>query len=99
MSRKKRISLSGLAPILPGRVSTVLARCGKENCKCHTDPSERHGPYHRWMGMIDGHTTTITLSEEEAVECTRRIANYRKLRVKLDAIAKESLRSAPWTDR
>ena len=99
MSSKKCLTVTVPAPILPGQVSTVMASCGKVNCRCHDDPTQRHGPYYRWKGVIDGRQTTIHLSQVEAEECARRIINYGKLQAKIHAILENSLRSAPWTER
>jgi len=76
-----------------------MARCGKKNCRCHKDPSQRHGPYYRWTGLIDGKQTTITLTPNEAKECQRRIQNLKKLKATLAKLVKTALDTAPWTER
>lgn len=76
-----------------------MARCGKKNCRCHEDPSQRHGPYYRWTGLIDGKKTTVTLTQDEAKECQRRIQNLKKLKATLAKIVQSSLDTAPWTER
>ena len=32
-------------PLIQGTPGEVFRTCGKKNCKCADDPSERHGPY------------------------------------------------------
>ena len=93
------IQLNSPAPILPGSVSTAMARCGKKTCKCHENLSQRHGPYYRWTGLIDGKRKTVTLTRVEAKECQRRIKNFKKLQAALAKIVKAALKTAPWTDR
>lgn len=97
MSRTK-ISLVSEGPILPGSVSTARSQCGKPNCACKAKPPKLHGTYYRWTGVLDGKRTTKTISKEMAVECERRIENYRSLQQKLDKILQEALVEAPWSD-
>jgi hypothetical protein len=83
-------------PILPGSVSTVKSRCGKPRCACKSNKQKLHGPYYQWTGIIDGKRTTRTITLEEARECKKRIARYKKLRKKINAILEKSLSCAPW---
>ena len=99
MSRRDEILLVSPGPLLPGSVSTAFARCGKTACKCREDASQRHGPYYRWTGLIDGKKTTVTLSEAEAEECGRRIKNFKKLQATLAKMLKAAIDTAPWTQR
>lgn len=99
MSSANNIHLSSPGPILPGSVSTARARCGKPTCKCREDPAHRHGPYYRWTGIIDERKTTVTLTQEEAKECVRRIKNFKKLQVRLATVINAALETAPWTQR
>jgi len=99
MPRVKMLHLRSPGPILPGSVSTARARCGKQTCKCRDNPTHRHGPYYRWTGIIDEKKTTVTLTQEEAKECARRIQNFRKLQARLATVIKEALETAPWTQR
>ena len=95
---KKRIELDW--PILPGSISTAESRCGKERCACKRKRSpELHGIYYRWTGFIGGKRTTKTLSKEEALECKRRIKNFRKLQKEIEQLLRQALASAPWAAR
>jgi hypothetical protein len=76
-----------------------MARCGKQTCKCREDPSQRHGPYYRWTGIIDGKKTTVTLTQEEAQACQQRIKNFKKLQARLAKVITVALEAAPWTQR
>lgn len=99
MSSAKLIHLRVPGLILPGSVSTATPRCGKHTCKCWDDPAHRHGPYYRWTGIIDEKKTTVTLTQEEAKECARRIQNFRTLQARVARVIKEALEIAPWTQR
>ena len=99
MSSKKNRTLTLPGPFLIGTISTAMAKCGKPNCHCRTDPSKRHGPYYRWTGVIKGKPTTITLTEQEAEECKKRIAHWRSAQKKLALMAQQDLARAPWVAR
>lgn len=100
MSTKKyTITLILDGPILPGSISTAKSTCGKPNCACKERPPRLHGKYYRWTGFADGKRTTITITEEEAEECQKRIKNYRELQKKLDALIKKAISEAPWKAR
>jgi hypothetical protein len=95
MTIKKRIEFNW--PILPGSISTAMSRCGTSGCSCKKKTSPRlHGTYHRWTGFIDGKRTTKTISKEVAMECKRRIKQFRKLQKEIDALLAEALRNPPW---
>lgn len=98
MSRPK-ITITVPGPVLPGTISTAIAKCGKANCSCQTDPARRHGPYYRWTGLMDGKQTTVTLTKREAEECSRRIKNWSRLQQRIALIRDQALASAPWKDR
>lgn len=95
----KKININSQGPFLPGCVTQVTAKCGKKKCICKEDPTYFHGPYFRWTGSIDGKRTTVTLTEEEAIECQLRIKNWKSLQEKIALILSKGLARAPWTDR
>jgi len=83
-------------PVLPGSVSTARSRCGKLNCACKGQPPCLHGAYYRWTGFIGGKRTTKTISRQTALECKRRIQNFRKLQREIERLVRASLAEAPW---
>ena len=83
-------------PILSGSVSTARSQCGKPKCACKAKPPCLHGPYYRWTGFVQGKRTTKTLTRKEALECKRRIRNFRKLQRKIDRLVRQSFDHAPW---
>jgi hypothetical protein len=50
---------------LPGSVVDRTSRCGNPNCRCHTDPAHRHGPYRSWTRKVAGKTVTRRLSDDQ----------------------------------
>jgi hypothetical protein len=97
--KNEKITISISGPVLHGTVSTAKVKCGKANCRCRTHADYLHGPYYRWTGSIEGKLTTVTLSEKEADECTRRIENWKRLQEKLALIVKTAVATAPWNER
>src|SRR5215471_21047999 len=94
---KKRIAFDW--PILPGSISTANSRCGSPGCACKKKKLPRlHGTYYRWTGFIHGKRTTKTISKEQARECKKRIKRFRKLQKEIDAILKQALAVAPWSN-
>ena len=91
-----KIIIDKNSPILPGSISTAYAKCGKKNCVCSNNPAKLHGPYYRWTGLIDKRQTTIALNKLSALECSRRIKNYKKLVKEWDALIRAALKNAPW---
>jgi hypothetical protein len=92
---QQHIAING--PILPGSITTARSRCGKPSCACHKGQATGlHGPYYRWTGFVGGKRTTKTLSKDTALECARRIRNFRKLRKEIDKLVLQALANAPW---
>jgi len=86
-------------PILPGSISTARSQCGKEGCACKKKRApDLHGVYYRWTGFIKGKRTTKTVSKEVALECKKRINNYRKLRREMKRLLREAVTDAPWNE-
>ncbi|MGH8987988.1 MAG: DUF6788 family protein [Acidimicrobiales bacterium] len=51
--------------LLPGGVLDRMMSCGKPNCRCSTDPSQLHGPYHQWNYTKGGRRYTRRLSDSQ----------------------------------
>jgi hypothetical protein len=97
--QSRKITITGQSPLLPGSLSTARSTCGKPNCACKAQPPKLHGLYYRWTGIAEGKRTTITLTQEEAQECKRRIKNYHHLKKQLDKLLRQGLTQAPWKKR
>jgi len=83
-------------PILPGSVSIAKSQCGKQKCVCKASSPRLHGPYYRWTGVIEGKRTTKTISKKVALECKRRIRNYKKLQGIIEEMLHNAIKHAPW---
>lgn len=88
----EKITIETPGPILYGAISTAKAKCGNPTCKCHRHPKRLHGPYYRWTGIIRGKRTTKTISKKMALECQRRIKNYKIFQKQLQKILYEAIR-------
>jgi len=73
----ERLVPTGL--ISSGSVSTRYAPCGKPGCRCHSDPSQLHGPYWQWTTKVNGKTVTSNLNQRQASLYQEWIANRRRL--------------------
>ena len=68
------------ARILPGSLVERSVRCGKANCRCHSDPPELHGPYLQWSYTRENKRFTRWLSPEQEERYRPRINAARQLR-------------------
>ena len=73
-------ALSRLGFVLPGTLTERLARCGHENCRCHDDPPQLHGPYHQWTRKVDKKTVTRLLTDEQVADYGPWFDNEREAR-------------------
>jgi len=65
---------------LPGSLTVKAYRCGKQNCRCHGDPPQLHGPYAFWTRKVNNKTVTRMLSPEEVANYQPMFDNARKIR-------------------
>ena len=65
---------------LPGSVVDRTSRCGNPNCRCHTDPAHRHGPYRSWTRKVAGKTITRRLNDDQFERYRGWFDNDRRLR-------------------
>jgi hypothetical protein len=68
------------ANVLPGTITERHTRCGKPNCACHHDPPRLHGPYRHWTRKIANKTVGKYLTQHQADNAQRWIANDRRIR-------------------
>lgn len=57
--------------------------CGRKNCKCASDPAERHGPYYEWSRRKDGKLQHKIVTSEQAELLKQSIANHRQIQALL----------------
>lgn len=73
----KRIAAKSL--VAQGSLHSRTKVCGRKSCPCATDPAQRHGPYHEWTRLEDGHPVHTILSQEQAELLEEAIENYRDI--------------------
>ena len=80
--------------MLRGTIGKYLTQCGSPGCRCHADPSARHGPYYIWTRKVSGKTVTRMLSEKEAKLMRPWTKNMRRLDRLVTALQETGLRAA-----
>ena len=95
---KKEIVLRVSGPILPGSIFMSRVKCGKQNCRCYSEPKMQHSVY-RWSGVFMGKMTTRSLTKEMYLDCKMRTKNYKKLRRLLKKESDNALKHAPWNKK
>ena len=79
---------------LPGSVRSRYFECTRRNnCRCHDDPANRHGPYHYWTGSVQAGQTSVSVTDEQLALVQEWIENGRALGRVVKQIQHESLRA------
>lgn len=73
-------ALGQIGFVLPGTISTRMARCGKRTCRCRAEPPQLHGPYIQWTRAVKGKTVTKILTEQQLATYQPWFDNNRRLR-------------------
>jgi hypothetical protein len=80
--------------LLSGSVQSRFFECTRRNnCRCHDDPANRHGPYHYWTRKVKYKTVSVTLTDEQLAHVRECIATNRALQRLLKQLERESLRA------
>jgi len=101
--RRRQIAgeIAGLGLCLPGSLADRMTRCGSPRCRCHSDPSQLHGPYPSWIRKIGTKTVTRTLSPAQAERYRPLFDNTKRLRElisELETLSAEVVEQAEgWT--
>jgi len=69
--------------VASGTIHVRTKACGRKNCRCATDPEQRHGPYHEWTRRKDGKLLHSVVTPDQARLLQRAIANFRKIQALL----------------
>ena len=91
--------IAALGPTLPGSLVSRSSRCGNRNCRCHSDPDQRHGPYWTWTRSVGGKTITRALTDEQAERYRPWFDNTRQLRDLVDQLKKLTIEQAETHDQ
>ena len=83
---KHAAELVDIGFMLKGSISQRFLPCGTPSCRCHSDPSQRHGPYWQWTSKVKGKTVSRMLTEEQARRYQEWIANWKRFEKTADAL-------------
>jgi len=89
-SRELRLQIGRMDFVVSGTLHVRTKVCGKKNCKCATDPEQRHGPYHEWTRRKDGKLRHKVVTAAQARLLQRAIGNHREIQSLLTQWAEES---------
>ena len=80
--RQRQITaeIASLGLCLPGSLVECMTRCGSPRCRCHSDPSQLHGPYPSWIRKTGAKTITRTLTSAQAERYRPLFGNTKRLR-------------------
>ena len=97
--RQRQIAgeIAQLGLCLPGSLVERTTRCGSTRCRCHTDPSHRHGPYPSWIRKVGTKTITRTLSPAQLERYRPLFDNTKRLRElisELETLSAEAVEQA-----
>jgi hypothetical protein len=78
-SQELRRLIGRMDYVASGTLHVRTKVCGKKNCKCATDPEQRHGPYHEWSRSKEGRLEHRVVTADQARLLQRAITNYREI--------------------
>ena len=88
---KLAAQLAEIGFALPGSLTVKAYRCGKQNCRCHGEPPQLHGPYAFWTRKVNNKTVTRMLNDEEVTNYQPMFDNSRKIRALVSQLHELSL--------
>ena len=78
-TRELRRAISLMDFVASGTIHKRTKVCGRQNCRCATDPAARHGPYYEWSRRQDGRLVHSVITPAQAQFFTQAIQNYREI--------------------
>ncbi len=78
-SQALRRAIEKMDFVASGTIHVRTKVCGRSNCKCATDPEQRHGPYHEWTRRKDGTLQHRVVTTDQARLLQRAISNHREI--------------------
>lgn len=82
-SKKLRRLIGRMDYVASGTIHVRTKVCGRKNCKCATDPEQRHGPYHEWSRSKNGKLQHRVVTADQAQLLRRAISTYREIQILL----------------
>ena len=74
-----RDELLHLGFVCVGSLQRRHLECGKDACRCHGHPDNRHGPYHYWTRKVAAKTVAVLVPADDVAIYTEWLANNRTL--------------------
>ena len=78
-SHQLRQLISRMDYVASGTLHVRTKVCGKKNCRCATDPEQRHGPYHEWSRSKQGRLEHRVVTADQARLLQKAISNNREI--------------------
>lgn len=79
--------IAALGDFRRGSITSITARCGKPNCRCHQSGHPGHGPNFRLTRKVQGKTISETFSSPAALrKAQREVAEFHKFRALSDTL-------------
>ncbi len=79
-TRELRRTINLMDFVASGTIHKRTKVCGRQNCRCATDPAARHGPYYEWSRRQDGRMVHSVITPAQAQLFTQAIQNYREIK-------------------
>jgi len=83
-----------LGYFLKGTVLKRMMKCGRPQCGCHGDASQRHGPYFEWTYKVKGKTVNVKLSPQAAplyLAATKQNRKLKAVLAKMERLSRTAL--------
>lgn len=83
----KLIEVLQEGPVLPGGIRESFGTCGKPNCKCNSvDDPKLHGPYNILSFSLKEASSTMSLSEKEALLASKMVKRFQEAKSLLNEL-------------
>jgi hypothetical protein len=80
-----------------GSITSITARCGKPNCRCHHPEHPGHGPNFRLTRKVQGKTVSETFSSPAALrKAQREVAEFHKFRALSQTLVEVNEKICQW---
>jgi uncharacterized protein DUF6788 len=81
---KLKQAIVRLGDLRPGKLSQQYNVCGKADCRCKTDPPQKHGPYYQVSFTRNGKSSTQFVRKQDLAAVRHQLRNYQRLRELID---------------
>ena len=89
-TRELRRAINLMDFVASGTIHKRTKVCGRQNCRCATDPGARHGPYYEWSRRQDGRLVHSIITPAQAELSNHAIQNYREIPRLLGCLERET---------